>query len=295
MEIGHQAIDHVEWSAWEDEDIGVAAEGLEYAITRRTLQRAHAGGSHSHYAPATRLARRYSVNDFLGNFQPFAVHMVVFNVIHTYRLKRAGPHVQGHIGGLNALGGNRIEQRLIKVQACSRCCYSTQALGVNRLIALAVRVFVGTIDIRRQRHVADALQQGQHLFGELELEQRVMTRHHLGFATAIDEDLRSRFRRLAGAHMGQYAMTVQHPLHQNFQLAAGSLLAKQPCRDHPGIVEHHQVARAQMFKQISELTVCEGTAHPIQGEQSTGATLGQRVASNQRIWEFKSKVSNAHD
>ena len=95
--------------------------------------------------------------------------------------------------------------------------------------------------------------------------------------------------------MGEHAMAVQHPLHQDFQLAAGCFLAKQPRRNHPGIVENHQIAWAQMLKQISELTVCEGTADPVQGQQSTGATLGQRVASDQRIRELKSKVSNAHD
>jgi len=117
----------------------------------------------------------------------------------------------------------------------------------------------------------------------------------LGLATAVDQDLRPRLRRFAGAHMGQHAMTVEHPLHQNLQLAAGRLLAKQPRRNHPGIVEHHQIARAQMLKQISELTVCQGTADPIQGQQPTVATLGQRMAGNQRIRELKSKVRNTHD
>ena len=95
--------------------------------------------------------------------------------------------------------------------------------------------------------------------------------------------------------MGQHAMRIEHPLDEDFQLAAGRFLPEQPRRNHPGIVEHHQIARAQMLKQISELTVCQGAARPIKGQQSTGATLGQRVASDQRIRELKSKVSNAHD
>jgi hypothetical protein len=50
-----------------------------------------------------------------------------------------------------------------------------------------------------------------------------------------------------------------------------------------------------MLKQISELTVCQGAARPIQGQQATAATLGQRVAGDQRIRELEGKVSNAHD
>ncbi|MCY1173950.1 hypothetical protein D9M73_141350 [compost metagenome] len=95
--------------------------------------------------------------------------------------------------------------------------------------------------------------------------------------------------------MGQHAMTVEHPLHQDFQLAAGSLLAKQPRRNHPGIVEHHQIARAQMLQQIGELTVSQGPARPIQGQQAAAMALGQRVASDQGIRELKGKIGDAHD
>ena len=95
--------------------------------------------------------------------------------------------------------------------------------------------------------------------------------------------------------MGQHAMRIEHAFDEDFQLAARGFLPEQPRRNHPGIVENHQIAWAQMLKQISELTVCEGTAGPVQGQQSTGATLGQRVAGDQRIRELKSKVSNAHD
>jgi hypothetical protein len=120
--------------------------------------------------------------------------------------------------------------------------HRAEALGVHGLIALAVRAFVRAVYIRRQRHVPDAVEQRQHLFGKAQLEQRIVARQHLGLATAVDEDLRTRLRRLAGAHMGQHAMAVEHPLDQDFQLAAGGFLAKQPRRNHPGIVEHHQIA-----------------------------------------------------
>lgn len=95
--------------------------------------------------------------------------------------------------------------------------------------------------------------------------------------------------------MRQHPMTVEHALNQNFQLAARSLLAKQACRNHPGIVKHHQITRTQMFKQISKLTMCQRPALPIQGQQATVAALRQRMACDERIREFESKVSNAHD
>ncbi|WP_245222826.1 hypothetical protein [Pseudomonas gingeri] len=50
-----------------------------------------------------------------------------------------------------------------------------------------------------------------------------------------------------------------------------------------------------MLKQISELTMCQRAAGPIQGQQAAVATLGQRMASDQGIGELESKVSDAHD
>lgn len=141
----------------------------------------------------------------------------------------------------------------------------------------------------------DTIQQRQHFFGKAQLEQRVMPRHHLGLAAAIDQDRRTRLGRLAGTHMRQHTMAVQHALDQNLQLAAGSLLPEQTCGDDTGIVEHHQVAQAQMLEQIGELTMCKRARRPIKGQQTTAATLGQRVTSNQGIGEFEGKVSDAHD
>ncbi len=143
--------------------------------------------------------------------------------------------------------------------------------------------------------MADTLQQRQNLFGKAQLEQRVMPRNHLGLATAIDQNRRARLGRLAGTHMRQHTMAVQHALDQNLQLAAGRLLPEQPRGNHTGIVEHHQIARAQMLKQISELTMCQRASRPVEGQQTTTATLGQWMASNQGIGEFEGKVSDAHD
>ncbi|MNE28639.1 hypothetical protein D3C80_1220850 [compost metagenome] len=141
----------------------------------------------------------------------------------------------------------------------------------------------------------DAIEQRQHLFDEAQLEQGIVARDHLGLATALEQNLRARLGRLARTHMGQHPMAVQHALDQDLQLAAGGLLAEQTRRDHPGIVEHHQVARAQMLQQIGELTVSQGPARPIQGQQAAALALGQRVASDQGIRELKGKIGDAHD
>ncbi|MNX25771.1 hypothetical protein D3C86_558240 [compost metagenome] len=295
MEIGHQGIDHMERSAREDKDIGVATERLEHAIARGTFQRTHAGGADGNYSTTARTARRDCIDHVLADFQPLGVHVVIFKLLDAHRLERPRAHVQRDESGLNALGRNRFHQRLIEMQPRRRRRHRTEFLGVHGLITLAIRAFVRAVYIRRQRHVPDAIKQRQHFFSEAQLEQRIVTRKHFCLATTVDKNLRTRLRRLAGTHMGQHAMRIEHPLNEDFQLAARGFLPEQPRRNHPGIVEHHQIARAQMLKQISELTVCQGAADPIQGQQATIAPLGQRMAGDQRIRELEGKVSNAHD
>ncbi|MNG06064.1 hypothetical protein D3C84_892850 [compost metagenome] len=112
----------------------------------------------------------------------------------------------------------------------------------------------------------DTVEQRQYLFGKAQLEQRVVTGNHLGLATTVDENLRARLGRLARPHMRQYPMTVEHPLNEDFQLAAAGFLAKQTRRNHPGIVEHHQIARTQMLEQIGELAMSQRPARPVQGQ-----------------------------
>ncbi len=119
------------------------------------------------------------------------MHVVVFDALHAHRLEGSGAHVQGDERGLHALGGNGLQQRLVEMQAGSRRGYGAQALGVDRLITLAVGPLIRAVYIRRQRHMADALQQGQHFLGETQFEQGVVAGQHLGLATALDEDLPS--------------------------------------------------------------------------------------------------------
>ncbi|MND33203.1 hypothetical protein D3C80_237900 [compost metagenome] len=122
-----------------------------------------------------------------------------------------------------------------------------------------------------------------------------MTGDHLGLTTTVDKNLCAWLGRLARTHMGQHPMTVEHPFNQNFQLAAAGLLAKQTRRNHPGIVEHHQIARAQVLEQIGELAMSQRPARPVQGQQAATVALRQRMASDQGIREFKGEISDAHD
>ncbi|MNT68168.1 hypothetical protein D3C72_2063750 [compost metagenome] len=94
--------------------------------------------------------------------------------------------------------------------------------------------------------------------------------------------------------MGQHAMAVQDALDEDFQLASGSLLAEQARRDHPGVVEHHQVAGTQVFQQVDEVPVAQGARFAIQDEESAGAAFGQGMTGNQSFGKLEMEVGYAH-
>ena len=127
----------------------------------------------------------------------------------------------------------------------------------------------------------DPLQQRQHRLGESEFEQGVVALQHLRAATAFDEDPHTGLGRLAGAYVGKHPVLVEHALDQDFQLATGLLLAEQARRDHPGIVEHHQVARTQVVQEIGELSVGEGSRRAIQRQQAACAAFRQGMTGDQ--------------
>ncbi len=294
MEIGHQGIDHMQRPARVNEDIGVAAEGFQLAIARRAFQRAHTGSAHRDHPPATGPASGDRIDHILADLQPLAMHEVIFDTLDPHRLKGAGAYMQGNESALDALFGDGREQRLIEMQPRGRRCHGAGAFGIYGLIALAVGGFVRPVDIGRQRHMAGSLQQRQHFFGKAQLEQRIVTSQHLGFAATVDQNRRAGLGRFTRTHMGQYPMAIQYALDQYFQLAAGSLLPEQPRRNHPGIVEHHQIARAQIFQQIAELTMGQLASGAVEHQQTAGTTLGEGMTGDKSVRQLEVKVGNAH-
>ncbi|CAD5375534.1 hypothetical protein OF001_U10221 [Pseudomonas sp. OF001] len=296
MEIGDQGVDHVERPPGVEKDVGVAGKRLQLAITRRGFQRAHAGGAHRDHPAAARPAGVHRIHHVLADLQPLAVHVVVLDALDAYRLEGASADVQGDEGGVHALFADRGEQTIVEVQAGGGRGHRTglALVGVDGLVALAVGVLVGAVDVRRQRHVAHALEQHQHRLGEAQLEQRVVAGEHLGLAAAVDVDQAARLGRLAGTHMGQHAPLVEQALDEDLQATAGGLLAEQPRRDHPGVVEHHQVAGTQVVQQVGELAVADLAARAVQHQQAAGAALGQRVARDQPVGKLEMEVCNTH-
>ena len=229
------------------------------------------------------------------------MHVVIFNLLHPYRLEGARPHVQGDEGRFNPFGTNFLEQRLVEVQTRGRRRHGARLLVVDGLVALLVGVLVGTVDIGGQRHVAYGFQDLKHGAGvqEVDLEQGIVAGAHLclhllPIGAAIEDKAGAGLGRLGRADMGQHAVLVQDALHQHLQLAAAGLLAKHARRNDPGVVEHQQVARVELVQHIHKLTVAQGAALTIELQQAAGGALCHRIAGNQLVWQIKMKIGYLH-
>ena len=147
---------------------------------------------------------------------------MIFNGGDAHRLEGARTNVQRHKRHLHAFGAQFFQQRLVKMQTCGRGCNRARFFAINGLIKFAVSVFVRTVDIRRQRHMADAVENIQHraFIIKFDFKQCAVARGHCCVNTFViaQQQFCARFWRFRGANMRKNAFVVEHPFNQHFNL-----------------------------------------------------------------------------
>ncbi len=115
---------------------------------------------------------------------------------------------------------------------------------------------------------------------EADFKQRAVAAEHGGGKAGVEPQRSARFGRLAGVEMDQRPPLVQQPLHQDFEPPAAGLVAEQPGRNYPGIVEHQQIAGTQQIWQVAEQAVAKLAGGAGQGQQPAVAAPGRRMLGN---------------
>ena len=92
-----------------------------------------------------------------GDIEDLRVNRVRLDLVHANRRERAVADVHRDVGPLDAAGGELREQRRREMQPRGRRGDRSAGTRVDRLIPLAIRRAVGTLDVRRQRHVAQGV------------------------------------------------------------------------------------------------------------------------------------------
>jgi hypothetical protein len=106
----------------------------------------------------------------------------------------------------------------------------------------------------------------------------------------VEQQAAAGFGRFAGAEMDQRPPFVQQTLDQQLDAPAAGLAAVQAGRDHPGVVEHQQVAGAQQFRQVIEPAVAERAGCAVQGQQPAVAAPGRGVLGDQFRRQVEAKI-----
>ena len=271
MEVGYQRINDFVLIARVDKDLRIAKEGLNQLFfrgLRSALKGTYRRCTDGHDAATARFRRQHRIHNLLRHFGILRVHDVVFDAVHAHRLERPRADVQRHEGHLNTLGAQLFQQRFIKVQARRWRRHCARLLAVDGLIQLAVGFFIRAFNVRRQRHVADGVEDIKHraLVVELHLEQRVVTRGHGRFDALVitQQQFSARLRRFGCANMCQNTFIIEHTFDQHLNLAAAGFTAKQTRWDHAGIVKDQQIARVELVEQIGESTVRQRARWPVQ-------------------------------
>jgi hypothetical protein len=93
--------------------------------------------------------------------------------------------------------------------------------------------------------------------------------------------------------VGRHLVARQHPLHQQLDLATGGLFAEQARLEHPGVVEHQQVARRQQRREVPKDAVDRQGLCAV--EQARGAALCGGLLGDQFGGQGEVEITEGED
>src|SRR6185437_2977411 len=125
---------------------------------------------------------------------------------------------------------------------------------------------------------------------ELQHVELAVAAHYFSFATGIQGDAAAGLRRLAGTDLGPRLLAAEQAFDQDLHPATAGLLPEQARRNHPGVVEHQQVARLQQRWQVAHLQVGEGSRRRRHQQQAARRAFGQGGLGDQFGRQFVMEI-----
>ena len=194
----------------------------------------------------------------------------------------------------HAFRAQRIQQRLVEVQARGGRSNGAGIACIHGLVARLVAGIGGVRDVRRQRHLAMPLHHPQHLVVEAQLEEVVVPRDHLRLDTRRERDPAPGLERLARARLHQRAMRIEHPLHQHLHLAAAVLAAMQPRLHHARVVHDQHVVGRDEPRDVGKAEVFERAGRAVEVQEAARGALRRRMLRDQLGREGVVEVGELH-
>ena len=299
MEIGNQAIQTQELTAGIQEDAGVTAAGLDFAVFgSHRFQSAAAGGADGNNSVTGFLGLIDESSGLLTHTVPLRVHQVILNLVLLDRAEGTKAHMQGNLSDADPLLLQLLHQFRGEMQTCGGCRCTAQFLGVYGLVLTLILQLLG--NIRRKRHLAELVQllvkglgvilEGNQLVAVL---FGLLNRGNQG--AVAKQDAHAGFETLTGARQALPNVVAFLPQQKQLTHCAGVLLlADQTGGQHLGIVHHQKVARLQEIHQIPENTVLDLIVGTVQAHQPGGIAGAAGFLRNQFLRQVEPEIFFQH-
>ena len=267
----HQGVRDPETSTRRDEDVGLACPGGETPVLRRgALQEPQRGGADADHTPTRRPGGVDPPSDLGGDLTPFRMHPVLAQVLGLDRKEGARAHVQGHARQVDARSRQAVEELRSEMQTGRRRRHRALPPGVNRLVVAAVTVILAPFggDVGRQGHFPDPGDGGVEIrprHGEIQGEfAGLALRRNTGGQVAEPKfvslgDLLPRPHEGPPGPLGH--PLVKRGLHGDVGTRAQPA-STQPRRDHPGLVDHQDIAASQQGREAPHRVIRQHASGP---------------------------------
>ena len=226
------------------------------------------------------------------------MHLVLFDVVDLDRTERPEADMQSDFADGDAHVFDLFQEFRREVQTGGRRRGGAQLVAVDGLVPLLVLEFF--VDVRRQRHLADLLENG--------VEVAVIGKPHDSAAVVRDVGHGAcepsiakgkdgaRFRPLA--RLAEALPEVQFSLLQQQELDDRSRLLLDPVdagRQDAGVVQDEAVAGTQIVEDVRKMTVFDLAGDPVEMEHARGIALPERCLGNQFFRQFIPEVRGVHE
>ncbi len=222
------------------------------------------------------------------------MHFVPLDIVLPERLEGARAHVQRHERAAHAARLELGEHGGIEVQARRGRGDGARLTRIDGLIAFPIRLLGRAVDVGRKRHLAERLEEFEHIGRELQAEQVAVAVDQARAASSGQKHRGPRLERFARARVNQRRARREHPLEQQLDPAAAFLRAANPRRHDAGVVEHQEVVRAQQPRKIAEIEVAPQPARAVERQHPAAAARLGGPLRNQLGGKLEVKILALH-
>jgi len=324
VEIGQHCLDHLEFEAWVDEEVGSGRACNDFccADANCVFESSNRGGADGDYATFGAESVVDDGGGAGGDGIRFGMEFVKFDLVDAYGLESSQADVERDFGGLDAALADAVEDFRGEVKAGGGSGYRSALLGIDSLIAFAIAGRVGARDVGRERDVADAIEGGEEGVGGLKGGREAdAALAELGAGQDIGLQFVLFSEEKAFAYADLAAGTNQAlpivgfggdlPGEQNLDaaveevagcgivradgLSAGAFAAAvEPGGKDAGIVEDYEIAGVQQVGEVAEKAIGIVAARALQVQHTGAVTGGEGFLGNQPVGKVEVEIGNQH-